>query len=83
LENITLHDRKKAMDRKNINRGFNEPRGWQDPGSLYILACKASSDFPFELKKVGLLIALTLPTASPETSPKATVGALGRRVEIA
>lgn len=41
------------MDRKNINRGFKKLRVWQDAISLYILACKILSNFPFELKKVA------------------------------
>ena len=41
------------MDRKNINRGFKRLRTWQDSVSLYILACKIFSAFPFELKKVA------------------------------
>jgi len=41
------------MDRKNINRGFKRLRVWQDAVSLYILACKIVSSFPFELKKVA------------------------------
>ncbi len=41
------------MDRKNINRGFKKLRVWQDAVSLYILAYKLLSDFPFELKKVA------------------------------
>ncbi|MBL7174466.1 MAG: four helix bundle protein [Desulfobacteraceae bacterium] len=41
------------MDRKNINRGFKKLRVWQDAVSLYILACKILSNFPFELKKVA------------------------------
>ncbi len=41
------------MDRKNINRGFRRLRVWQDAVSLYILACKILSSFPFELKKVA------------------------------
>jgi len=41
------------MDRKNINRGFKKLRVWQDAISLYILACKILSHFPFELKKVA------------------------------
>jgi len=53
LKNITIHDIKKVMDRKNINIGFKELRVWQDAVSLYILACKVFSDFPFELKKVA------------------------------
>ena len=41
------------MERKNINRGFKKLRVWQDAVSLYILACKIFTNFPFELKKVG------------------------------
>ncbi len=41
------------MDRKNINRGFKKLRVWQDAISLYVLAYKILSKFPFELKKVA------------------------------
>jgi len=41
------------MERKNINRGFKKLRVWQDSVSLYVLACKIFSAFPFELKKVA------------------------------
>jgi four helix bundle protein len=41
------------MERKNINRGFKKLRVWQDSVSLYIMACKIFSIFPFELKKVA------------------------------
>ncbi len=41
------------MDRKNINRGFKRLIVWQDAVSLYILACRILSSFPFELKKVA------------------------------
>ncbi|MGD9230662.1 MAG: four helix bundle protein [Desulfobacterales bacterium] len=41
------------MDRKNINRGFKKLRVWQDAISLYVLAYKIFSRFPFELKKVA------------------------------
>jgi four helix bundle protein len=41
------------MDRKNVNRGFKQLRVWQDAVSIYILACKTFSRFPFELKKVA------------------------------
>jgi four helix bundle protein len=41
------------MERKNKNRGFKGLRVWQDAVSLYILACKILSKFPFELKKVA------------------------------
>ena len=42
-----------TMGRKNINRGFKKLRVWQDAVSLYVLACKIFSRFPFELKKVS------------------------------
>ena len=38
---------KQSMDRKNINRGFKKLRIWQDSISLYIMACKIFSTFPF------------------------------------
>ena len=41
------------MDRKNINRGFKNLRVWQDAISLYVLAYKIFSKFPFEIKKVA------------------------------
>jgi len=41
------------MERKNINRGFKKLRVWQDAVSLYILACKILSKFPFEYKKIA------------------------------
>ena len=41
------------MNRKNINRGFKKLRVWQDAVSLYLLAWKTFSKFPFELKKVA------------------------------
>jgi four helix bundle protein len=41
------------VDRKNINRGFKKLRVWQDAVSLYILAWKILSSFPFELKKAA------------------------------
>jgi len=44
---------KQSMDRRNINRGFKRLRIWQDSISLYIMACKIFSTFPFELKKVA------------------------------
>ncbi len=40
-------------ERKNINRGFKKLQVWQDAVSLYIIACKVFSSFPFELKKVS------------------------------
>ena len=40
------------MDRKNINRGFKKLRVWQNSISLYVLAYKIFSKFPFELKKI-------------------------------
>ncbi|MFH1320362.1 MAG: four helix bundle protein [Bacteroidota bacterium] len=39
--------------RKNINRGFKKLRVWQDAVTLYVLACKILSKFPFELKKAA------------------------------
>lgn len=42
-----------VMERKNINRGFKKLRVWQDAVSLYVLACKVLTRFPFELKKVA------------------------------
>lgn len=42
-----------AVERKNINRGFKKLRAWQEAVSLYGLACKLFSKFPFELKKVA------------------------------
>ena len=41
------------MGRKNINRGFKKLRVWQNSISLYILAYKIFSKFPFELKKIA------------------------------
>lgn len=41
------------MERKNINRGFKRLRVWQDAVSLYVLAWKIFTNFPFELKKVA------------------------------
>jgi four helix bundle protein len=41
------------MERKNKNRGFKSLRVWQDAVSLYILAYKILSKFPFELKRVA------------------------------
>jgi len=40
------------MDRKNINRGFKKLKVWEDAVTLYILALKIFSKFPFELKKI-------------------------------
>jgi len=41
------------MDRKNINRGFKKLKVWEDAISLYVLAYKIFTKFPFELKKVA------------------------------
>jgi len=38
---------------KNINRGFKKLRVWNDAISLYSLAYKVFSNFPYELKKVA------------------------------
>jgi four helix bundle protein len=42
-----------CVTRKNINRGFKQLRVWQDSISLYLLAFKLLSKFPFELKKIA------------------------------
>ena len=42
------------MSRKNVNRGFKKLRVWKDAVSLYALAFKIFSRFPFELKKIAL-----------------------------
>lgn len=42
-----------TMERKNINRGYKKLRVWQDAVSLYVLAYKILTKFPFELKKVA------------------------------
>jgi len=41
------------MGRKNINRGFKKLTVWKDAVSLYVLAFKIFSKFPFELKKTA------------------------------
>ena len=41
------------MERKNINRGFEQLRVWNDAIDLYVLTCEVLSNFPFELKKVS------------------------------
>ena len=41
------------MDRKNINRGFKNFELAEVPISLYVLAYKIFSKFPFEIKKVA------------------------------
>jgi len=41
------------MDRKNVNRGFKKLRVWQDAVSLYVMAYKIFSGFPFDLKRVA------------------------------
>jgi hypothetical protein len=60
------------VDRKNINRGFKKLRVWQDAVSLYILAWKILSNFPFELKKAAAS-GIDAAPAFPETSQKVTV----------
>jgi four helix bundle protein len=40
-----------SKERRNINRGFKKLRVWQDAVSLYVLACKIFSTFPYELRK--------------------------------
>jgi four helix bundle protein len=41
------------MIRKNINRGFEKLRVWNDAIELYFLTCKILTHFPFELKKTA------------------------------
>ena len=41
------------MVRKNVNRGFKKLRVWQDATTLYVMACRVFTNFPFELKKVA------------------------------
>jgi four helix bundle protein len=41
------------MKRKNVNRGFKKLNVWKDSVSLYILAYKIFTKFPFELKKIA------------------------------
>jgi len=41
------------IERKNINRGFEKLRVWNDAIELYILTCKLLIHFPFELKKTA------------------------------
>ena len=38
--------------RKNINRGYQKLRVWQESQELYVLTCKILKGFPFELKKI-------------------------------
>jgi four helix bundle protein len=38
---------------KNVNRGFKKLRVWQDATSLYVLACKIFSKFPYTLNRVA------------------------------
>ena len=40
-------------EHKNLNRGFKKLRVWNDAVSLYVLAYKIFSKFPYELKKVA------------------------------
>lgn len=39
-------------ERRNINRGFKKLKVWKDSVSLYVLAYKIFSKFPFELEKI-------------------------------
>ena len=41
------------VERKNVNRGFKKLRVWQDATSLYVLAYKIFSKFPYTLNRVG------------------------------
>ena len=40
-------------ERKNVNRGFKKLRVWQDATSLYVLACKIFTNFPYTLNRVA------------------------------
>jgi four helix bundle protein len=40
-------------ERKNINRGFKKLRVWQDAVSLYVMASRVFTGFPYGLKKVA------------------------------
>ncbi len=40
-------------ERKNINRGFKKLRVWQDAVSLYVLACKVFTKFPYVISKTA------------------------------
>jgi hypothetical protein len=40
-------------DQRNINRGFNKLRVWQDATSVYVLACKIFYKFPYTLNRVA------------------------------
>ena len=40
------------MQRKNINRGYQELYVWQDAKELYKLTCEIVKGFPFDYKKV-------------------------------
>jgi four helix bundle protein len=40
-------------ERKNVNRGFKRLNVWKDWVSLYVLAYKVFTKFPFELKKIA------------------------------
>ena len=53
LKDIMIHDINKSWIEKTLIGGFKKLRVWQDTVSLYILACKVFTDFPFELKKVA------------------------------
>jgi len=42
-----------VTERKNINRGFKKLRVWQDSVSLYVLACKIFTGFPYVISKTA------------------------------
>jgi hypothetical protein len=54
---------------KNINRGFKKLRVWNDAISLYTLAYKIFSNFPYELKKVAANSIDAAHSISRNTSP--------------
>lgn len=43
----------KPTQRKNINRGYQTLRVWQDAADLYVLTCKIFRKFQYELRRVA------------------------------
>lgn len=41
------------MNRRNVNRGFEKLRVWNDAVALYVQTCELLSSFSFELKKTA------------------------------
>lgn len=41
------------IQRKNLNRGFQQLRVWQEAVELYVMTCRAVKGWPFEMKKVA------------------------------